>query len=78
MIKEKIIDIVSECTGVDSSKINENTRLIEDLDANSLLNVQILIDIEQEFDLEISEEDAVGIKTVGDIIERTVKLSKKA
>ena len=64
----KVIEIVSEQMGVDKSEITRETHFINDLNADSLDTVELVMEFEDEFDLNIPDEDAEKIQTVGDAI----------
>ncbi|NLM04399.1 MAG: acyl carrier protein [Clostridiales bacterium] len=67
---EKIKDIILEQLGVDDTEdINRDTLLIGDLDADSLDAVEIVMSLEDEFDIEIEDEVAEKFKTIGDIVD---------
>lgn len=66
MILEKIKKIIVEQLGVEESVITLETSFQEDLDADSLDLFQIIMELEEEFDIQI--EDAEGIKTVADAV----------
>lgn len=65
---EKIKKILSEQLAVDENEINMNTSIMEDLGADSLDVVELVMALEQEFDVEIADEDVENIKTVGDAV----------
>ena len=67
---EKIADIVSKQLGADFDDIDENTNIMDDLGADSLDVFQIIMAIEEEFDIEIANEAAEKIVTVGDAVEQ--------
>ena len=66
---EKIQNIIAEVLNVDKDEITMDTTFIEDLGADSLDVFQIIMGIEEEFDLEIPTEKAESILTVGDAVE---------
>jgi len=68
-IDERLRRIISEQLGVDESQVTPNASFEEDLNADSLDLVELIMSLEEEFHIEISEEDAEGIKTVGDAAE---------
>lgn len=71
MVFEKVCNILSEQFGVDASSLNMDTAFIEDLGADSLDVVELMMSIEEEFDIgEISEEEAASMKTIGDLVRR--------
>ena len=67
---EKLKKIIAEVCGVDEDKITMDSTFKDDLDADSLDVFQIVTAIEDEFELEISDEDAEKIVTVGDAVEQ--------
>ena len=64
-IKEIIIDKL----GIEESKIITEARFIEDLGADSLDTVELIMQFEEEFDIEISDEDAENLNTVGSSVD---------
>ena len=66
---EKIKSIVADQLGVDEDKVTEDASFIDDLGADSLDTVELIMAFEEEFDVEIPDEDAQKIKTVKDVIE---------
>ena len=66
---EKIKSIVADQLGVDEDQVTEDASFIDDLGADSLDTVEIIMAFEEEFDVEIPDEDAQKIKTVKDVIE---------
>lgn len=69
MVFEKIKDIVAEQFGRDAEDITMDSTFIEDLGADSLDVVELIMAIEDEFDLEIDEDEAGNISTVGDVVD---------
>lgn len=67
---EKLCSIISEVIGVDESEISKDSKFIDDLGADSLDIFQIIMGIEEEFNIEISNDDAEGIVTVGDAFDK--------
>ena len=67
-IYEKVKAVVVEQLGVDESEVTKEASFIEDLGADSLDSVELLMALEEEFGTEISDEDAEGLKTVSDTI----------
>lgn len=65
-IATKVIDIVCDQMGVDREQVNENTSFVNDLGADSLDTVELLMEFEEKFDLTIPEEEAEKIQTIGD------------
>jgi len=67
-IEERVIEIVCEQMGASRDKITAETSFIQDLGADSLDTVELVMEFEDEFDLNIPDEDAEKIQTVGDAI----------
>lgn len=68
MIFDKIRQIIVEQLAVSESAVTMDTNLMKDLEADSLDAAEILIAIEEEFDIEIDEEEADKFQLVGDIV----------
>ena len=68
MVFEKIKGVVANQLGVEESKIALETKFIEDLGADSLDLYQVIMNLEEQFGVEIPSEDAEKIKTVGDAV----------
>jgi len=68
MVFEKIKEIIVEQLGVDESTITTSTHLMKDLEADSLDAVEIIMAIEDEFGIEVPDEDAEKFQNVGDIV----------
>jgi acyl carrier protein len=75
-IETKVIEIVSEQMGVDKSEITRETSFINDLNADSLDTVELVMEFEDEFDMSIPDEEAEKIQTVGAAIEYIVNIVK--
>ena len=67
-ILEKIKDVVADKLDADPGDIAGDSRFIEDLGADSLDVVELIMGLEDEFGVEISDEEAEGIRTVGDVV----------
>ncbi len=65
---EKMKELMAEKFDYDVVNINENTRIKEDLGADSIDIVEILMTLEEEYDIKIPDEKASEIKTLGDVI----------
>jgi acyl carrier protein len=68
-IEAKVIEIVAEQMGADKSKISRSTSFVEDLNADSLDTVELVMEFEDEFETSIPDEQAEKIKTVGEAID---------
>jgi acyl carrier protein len=75
--EQKVIEIVSEQLGVDQSKITRDTDFINDLNADSLDTVELVMEFEDAFELSIPDEEAEKIRTVGQAIDYIKEHSKK-
>ncbi len=72
-IEAKVIDIVAEQMGVDKSEITRETNFTNDLNADSLDTVELVMEFEDEFETSIPDEEAEKIQTVGQAIEYICK-----
>ncbi|CUP69052.1 acyl carrier protein [Clostridium baratii] len=70
---EKIQEIIAEKLSVDPSEITQDASFIDDLNADSLDIVELIMALEDELDMEIPDEDVEGFKTVGDVVEYVKK-----
>jgi acyl carrier protein len=68
-VKDRVIDIVSEQLGVDREKVTPETSFVNDLGADSLDTVELVMELEEEFDINIPDDAAEKIQTVGQAIE---------
>ena len=68
-IEEKVISIVAEQMGVDKGEINRETNFVNDLNADSLDTVELVMEFEDEFETSIPDEEAEKIQTVGQAID---------
>ena len=67
-IAEKVKDIVSQQLDVDKANISEGSQFIDDLGADSLAIVELVLAFEEQFEIDIPDEDTEKIRTVGDAI----------
>jgi acyl carrier protein len=67
-IEEQVAQIISEQLGVEKNQITMETSFINDLGADSLDQVELVMEFEQKFDMEIPDEQAEKIQTVGDAV----------
>lgn len=68
MIFERIREMIVEELNVPVEKIKMESRLAEDLGADSIDAVELIMNIEDEFEIQVSDEQAQNIKTVGDLV----------
>jgi len=69
MIFDRIKDIISDQLGIDADEIAMDSSFIDDLGADSLDIVELIMALEGEFDIEIPDEDAEKISSVGDVVD---------
>ena len=75
-IEKKVIEIISEQMGADKNEITRETSFINDLNADSLDTVELVMEFEDEFDMSIPDEEAEKIQTVGAAVEYIVNMSQ--
>ncbi len=68
-IAKRVKEIIVEQLGVNESEVNPEAKFVDDLGADSLDLVELVMALEEEYNMEISDEDAEKILTVGDAIE---------
>ena len=68
-VEERVKEIICEQLGVEENEVTPAAKFIEDLGADSLDTVELVMAFEEEFDLEIPDEEAEKITTVGDAIQ---------
>jgi acyl carrier protein len=67
-VEAKVKEIIVENLGVDQEKVTEEASFVDDLGADSLDTVELVMAFEEEFDVEIPDEDAEKMRTVGEAI----------
>ncbi len=68
-VQERVIDIVAEQLGVDKEKVTTETSFVNDLGADSLDTVELVMELEEEFDITIPDDAAEKIQTVGQAVQ---------
>ena len=76
-VEDKVKQIIVEQLGVDASEVNPQAHFVNDLGADSLDTVELVMALEEEFDTEIPDADAEKIQTVGQAIEYIKTHAKK-
>ena len=76
-IEEKVKDIIVEQLGVTPEQVTPNASFIEDLGADSLDTVELVMAFEEEFSVEVPDEDAEKLQTVGDVVKYIEEKSAK-
>lgn len=69
MILEKVIEIVADQLGVDASEVTEQTNLVDDLGADSLSVVDLIMSIEDEFGVQIPDDAVENLRTIDAIVQ---------
>ena len=67
-VLERVIDIVAEQLGADKEKISADTHFVNDLGADSLDTVELVMELEEEFDINIPDDAAEKIQTIGEAV----------
>lgn len=67
-VEERVKNIIVEQLGVDTAQVTEHAKFVEDLGADSLDTVELVMALEEEFSIEIPDEDAEKIGSVGDAV----------
>ncbi|MDP7028921.1 MAG: acyl carrier protein [Phycisphaerales bacterium] len=75
-VEAKVVEIVAEQMGVDKGEVSRETSFANDLNADSLDTVELVMEFEDEFDTSIPDDQAEKIQTVGQAIEYIVAASK--
>ncbi|WP_282924559.1 acyl carrier protein [Peptoniphilus genitalis] len=68
-MKDRILQIIAEQFNIDKDDLTEDMNFQDDLNADSIELVELVMTIEEEFETEVSEEDLDKLKTIGDVIE---------
>jgi len=68
-VQDRVVDIVAEQLGVDKEKVTPETSFVNDLGADSLDTVELVMELEEEFDISIPDDAAEKIQTVGQAID---------
>lgn len=77
MTFDKVKKLLADQLNISADKITENSKVIDDLGADSLDVVEMLMTLEDEFNVTVSDEESVGLKTVGDIVKLIDKKTAK-
>ena len=76
VIENRVIAIISEQMGVEKSEISRETSFINDLNADSLDTVELVMEFEDEFDMSIPDEEAEKIQTVGAAVDYITNIAR--
>ncbi len=75
-IAQRINDIIVEQLGVNADQVTPEAKFIEDLGADSLDTVELVMALEEEFSIEIADEEAEKLQSVGDVIKYIEEIQK--
>ncbi len=67
-IEQKVKDIIVEQLGVEADKVTSNAKFIDDLGADSLDTVELVMAFEEEFGIDVPDEEAEGLRSVADVV----------
>ncbi len=67
-VESRIKDVVVRTLKIDAARVLEDARFVEDLGAESMQSIELIAAFEEEFDIEMDEEESLGIKTVGSAV----------
>jgi acyl carrier protein len=76
-VEQKVKEIIIEQLGVEESQVTDNAKFVEDLGADSLDTVELVMALEEEFGLEIPDTEAEKIRSVGDAVNYIKANAKK-
>jgi len=68
-VRDRIVEVVARTLKIDAATVTDESRSVEDLGAESMQGVEMIAAFEEEFDIEMDEEQALGVKTVGTAVE---------
>ncbi len=68
-VQERVIKVVAETLNMEAAQINAESKFVEDLGAESMQSVELIAAFEEEFDIEMDEEEALDVKTVGKAVD---------
>ncbi len=67
-VEKRVKDVVVKTLKVDMGRVTDDARFVEDLGAESIQSIELIASFEEEFDIEMDEEAALAVKTVGDAV----------
>lgn len=73
-VRERIIEVVARTLKIEAARVTDESRFIEDLGAESIQSVEMVAAFEEEFDIEMDEEAAMAVKTVGTAVDFIQKM----
>ncbi|MDY0277388.1 MAG: acyl carrier protein [Acholeplasma sp.] len=76
MVFERIKELVVQEMNIPAEKVTLESKIAEDLGADSIDAIELIMGVEEEFGIEISDEEAMNIKTIGDLVDVINRLQK--
>ena len=73
----RVKKVTAKLLKVDESSVKESSRFVEDLGAASIQSIELVAAFEEEFDIEMDQDEALGVKTVGDAVAYIAKVVKE-
>ena len=73
-VAQRVADVVTRTLKIDRGRITDDSRFVEDLGAESIQSVELIAAFEEEFDIEMDDEAAMAVKTVGMAVEFIEKM----
>ena len=67
-VAERVRKVVAETLKIDEARVADDSRFVEDLGAESMQSIELIAAFEEEFDIEMDEDAALGVKTVGSAV----------
>lgn len=67
-VREGVVKVIAETLKIDPAIVADESRFVEDLGASSMQSVELIAAFEEEFDIEMEEEEALDVKNVGDAV----------
>lgn len=77
-IESRLIDVISDQLGVDEAEVTPTANFFADLGADSLDSVELVMAVEEEFDIEIDDEIGDSLKTLQDVVDLVTKLTAES
>ena len=68
-VHDRVVKVVAHTLKIDQARVADDARFVEDLGAESMQSVELIASFEEEFDIEMDEQAALGVKTVGKAVE---------
>ena len=68
-VRERVTKVVAQTLKLDEAAMSDDSRFVEDLGAESMQSVELIAAFEEEFDIEIDEQEAIDVKTVGKAVD---------